>query len=236
VYIYYGFARSAALGAPLSWFPGNGYSSGATALVYPLLFPSYLANSLHPVPLFIQAADVGGPILVSLVIVSVNVALFELLAAARARRRPAAMPLAVGGFALAGALIYGAVRLPQVQSAAAREPRMTVGLVQANMGIYQKHDDPAEGLRRHREMSLELERQGVDLLVWPESATVYPMPRTIRNVRDEVFGPVRTRISWPSASTCRSARRFPSCTSGARTPATSRVAADSIPCASAPTA
>src|SRR5688572_133600 len=43
VYIHFGFARSAALGHPFEWIPGNGYSSGGTSLTYPLLLaPGYL--------------------------------------------------------------------------------------------------------------------------------------------------------------------------------------------------
>jgi len=43
VYIHFGFARSAALGHPFQWIPGNGYSSGGTSLVYPLLLaPAWL--------------------------------------------------------------------------------------------------------------------------------------------------------------------------------------------------
>jgi hypothetical protein len=42
VYIHFGFARSAALGHPFEWIPGNGYSSGGTSLTYPLLLaPGY---------------------------------------------------------------------------------------------------------------------------------------------------------------------------------------------------
>jgi hypothetical protein len=42
VYIHFGFARSAALGHPFQWIPGNGYSSGGTSLTYPLLLaPGY---------------------------------------------------------------------------------------------------------------------------------------------------------------------------------------------------
>jgi len=37
VYIHYGFARSLALGHPSTWIPGNGYSSGGTSLLYPVL-------------------------------------------------------------------------------------------------------------------------------------------------------------------------------------------------------
>jgi len=42
VYIHFGFARSAALGRPFQWIPGNGFSSGGTSLTYPLLLaPGY---------------------------------------------------------------------------------------------------------------------------------------------------------------------------------------------------
>jgi hypothetical protein len=45
VYIHFGFARSAALGHPFAWIPGNGYSSGGTSLTYPLvLAPGWLVG------------------------------------------------------------------------------------------------------------------------------------------------------------------------------------------------
>jgi hypothetical protein len=36
-FIYFGFARTLALGEPFAWAPGNGYSSGATSVLYPAL-------------------------------------------------------------------------------------------------------------------------------------------------------------------------------------------------------
>ncbi|WP_245678479.1 hypothetical protein [Chondromyces crocatus] len=43
VYIHFAFARSAALGHLSTWIPGNGYSSGGTSLLYPLvLAPGWL--------------------------------------------------------------------------------------------------------------------------------------------------------------------------------------------------
>lgn len=49
VYIHFGFARSAALGHPFEWIPGNGYSSGGTSLTYPLLLaPGYLLGMRGP--------------------------------------------------------------------------------------------------------------------------------------------------------------------------------------------
>ncbi|HEY4118880.1 MAG TPA: hypothetical protein VGM56_13535, partial [Byssovorax sp.] len=45
VLIHFGFARSLALGHPMEWVPGNGYSSGATSLLYPaLLAPAWLVG------------------------------------------------------------------------------------------------------------------------------------------------------------------------------------------------
>jgi len=43
VYIHFDFARSIAQGHPFEWIPGNGYSSGATSLLYPfVLAPGWL--------------------------------------------------------------------------------------------------------------------------------------------------------------------------------------------------
>ncbi len=47
VYIHFGFARSAALGHPFAWTPENGYSSGGTSLVYPLVLAPAWALGLR---------------------------------------------------------------------------------------------------------------------------------------------------------------------------------------------
>ncbi len=59
VYIYYGHARSFALGHPFAWFPGNGYSSGATSLLYPLLLAPAWALGLRGSALGIGAAIIA---------------------------------------------------------------------------------------------------------------------------------------------------------------------------------
>jgi apolipoprotein N-acyltransferase len=58
------------------------------------------------------------------------------------------------------------------------------------MGLFQKREDPEEGLRRHIEQSLELERKNKDLslLVWPESAFAWFLPEGIQNVAEAVMG------------------------------------------------
>src|SRR5260221_9295828 len=47
VYIHYDFARSAARGHPFSWVVGNGYSSGGTSPLYPLVLALGYAAGLH---------------------------------------------------------------------------------------------------------------------------------------------------------------------------------------------
>jgi hypothetical protein len=75
VYIYYGYARSLALGEPFAWFPGNGYSSGATSMLYPLLLAPAWALGLRGSALGIAAAAVA------------LVALFDLCRSLRALMR-----------------------------------------------------------------------------------------------------------------------------------------------------
>lgn len=56
VYIHFGFARSAALGHPFQWIPGNGYSSGGTSVVYPLILAPAWAVGFRGAHLAIFAA------------------------------------------------------------------------------------------------------------------------------------------------------------------------------------
>ncbi len=169
--------------------------------VFPQLFPSYLANSLHALPAFLQVVDLGGPLLLSFVPALVNVALFELARARVVERRLALRPLLAAAVAVALTLGYGAYRIGAVERAVAAAPKLDVGVVQVDMGIFEKWGDPEEGLRRHVEQSLELERTvAPDLIVWPESAFAFPLPDRIRNVRRSVMGPVRTPLLFGGLS------------------------------------
>jgi apolipoprotein N-acyltransferase len=146
----------------------------ASELLYPLLFPWYYAATAHRVPLFTQSADLGGPILVGLALVAVNLALAELLIARKQRRRPAGTLLGVGGGALAASLIYGAIRIRSVDAAAQAAPPAVVGVVQADMGLMEKRTAFAEGVRRHLRLSEELRERGADFLVWSETSAMRP--------------------------------------------------------------
>lgn len=170
-------------------------------LVYPLLFPSYLANSLHQLPVFIQIVDLGGPILLSAVVMTVNIAVFEL---AWVRRHGGVISWkvpALAGAALLLTLGYGFFRVAQVDAAAAAAPHLTVGVIQANMGIYSKREDPLEGHRRHLDDTMELEAaHDLDLVVWSESAYTFFLRPGVTNVKRHVMGAIDTPLLFGGLS------------------------------------
>jgi len=155
---------------------------------YPLLFPSFTANSQHAVPVVLQIADLVGPLGPSAVIVLFNATLYLAIRERRGGRGWPTREMLVTSGVVAATLVYGFVRIGQVEGAMKRAPKITVGIAQSNMGIYQKWDDPREGLRRHRDLSKALQDEGIDLLVWPESAYVHSIDRDETNIGPRVLG------------------------------------------------
>ena len=174
-------------------------SFAVSELVFPLLFPWYYAATVHNVPVLMQTAELGGPILVGLVLVAVNMAIAEPLRARLAARRelvPNApspyrgstnseervhVPLdrrviGVGVIALLGATLFGAARISMVKSDVAKAEPVRVGYVQGNMGLMEKREQPGEGLRRHSQLTQELRDKGVDFVVWSESSVTFSVP------------------------------------------------------------
>jgi apolipoprotein N-acyltransferase len=165
----------------------------ASELVYPLLFPWYYAATVHKLPVLMQLADIGGPILVGLVLVAVNLAIAEPIRARLVARSGAPAPtpsspsseelsslaidrriVGAGVLALLVALLYGAVRISMTNGRVAQAPSSRVGYVQGNMGLMAKRENPGEGLRRHRQMTAELKAKGADFVVWSETSATFP--------------------------------------------------------------
>ena len=143
----------------------------ATEFAFPLLFPSYLANSQAWVPYLTQVADLGGVLLLSGIMVLFSAALAEVAAALVERRKlPRALPIAALG-ALAFTLIYSAIRIPQMERRDAAAPKLKTAIVQANVGAGDKHLRAMKGIRRFQQMTDEvMQTPGLSLVVWPESA------------------------------------------------------------------
>ncbi|GAB4211442.1 MAG: apolipoprotein N-acyltransferase [Sandaracinaceae bacterium] len=138
---------------------------------FPMLFEHYYGNAFYDVPLLTQIADLGGPEMCTALAIVVNGALYETLAA-RLRNEPfpRGAVLAAAGYVLF-TLGYGQYRLT---SEAAREEgaeTIRIASIQANLGLFERFDDPFEGVRRQRAMSDAVEESDrPDLIVWPESS------------------------------------------------------------------
>ena len=164
--------------------------------LYPALFPSYFADSQYRQLVVIQSADIWGVLGIGFILTLSSAVFYQI--AARLVRRRGQMPLG-SGIALVVLVIfdivYGAAALSNIDDTVAVAPKkIRVGMVQTNMGIYDKTQRPSEGLRRHREQSLEVERQGAELIVWPESGYYYPIREGTTNVAGQVLGPISTPL------------------------------------------
>jgi apolipoprotein N-acyltransferase len=158
----------------------------ASEAVFPMLFEHYYGSSFHPVPILMQIADLGGPMMCTALAMSVNGALYEVLSAwsrkvAIPRRSPA-----IALSYLAFALVYGAWRMAETDQRVAAAPSLRIGVVQTNMGLFEKWENPRLGAQRHVEQTEELMRSEhpPDLVVWPESALAFFLPDGLRDLDD----------------------------------------------------
>lgn len=159
----------------------------AIELAVPQIFPFYLAISQAWVPAVIQIADVTGPMGVSFIMVMFTGAVYQagvdvVAGSSRAGAvRAAARRLGVPAAVVVATLLYGALRIHQVDQRRAAAPKARVGLVQANIGIQEKWDprESARLLTVHQQLSSELGQRGADLIVWPESSYPYTLPRNV---------------------------------------------------------
>ncbi len=145
-------------------------------LTYPLLFPWFFAATTYQLPALAQTAELGGPLLVGSVLVAMNLALAEPLLARLERRPVIRVRVFVPVTALALSLLFAAVRIPAVDRMAQAGEQVHAGIVQGNLGLIQKREDPAEGLRRHVRLTNDLKAKGVELVVWSESSVTMAFP------------------------------------------------------------
>ena len=175
---------SAIAAAPLLWM--------AFELLLPMVFPWYLSITQAWQPWAIQSAELGGPLAVSGLLALSNGLLYEGLCSRWLRPRPyPRRALIVGTALIAGALLFGQLRLYQVDQTRSAAPKLKVGVVQANLGIVQ-HNPGGVAARHHRlhlDYSTRLQEQGAELLLWPESAYPFAIERERR--RDFASGDPR---------------------------------------------
>jgi apolipoprotein N-acyltransferase len=169
----------------------------ASEQAFPLMFPWSYAATVHQVPALNQLAELGGPILVALPIVLVNIAVAELVIARRAGVKPNVRRLALLAVTPILSAIYGAIRIPMVDAATAAAPKGRVGLVQANMSLEGKRQNKGEGLRRHLRLTRKLTDEGpLDLVVWSETSVMSAMEED--NLTDAVPSRFASTLGVPA--------------------------------------
>src|SRR6201996_2738843 len=156
---------------PMTLLAPIGMVSGE--LLVPQIFPCGQWISQAWNPLVIQISELTGALGVTALLMLVNGALYDLSQNPKAARYPA---LAAGA-PLCAALIFGAIRIRQVDDIVAHAPRLKVGLVQPNFaysidGEFSR-DEALRQLTALQEQSQRLERRGAQLLVWSEGS--YPV-------------------------------------------------------------
>jgi apolipoprotein N-acyltransferase len=146
-------------------------------LVVPQLFPcgQWISQAWHP--LVIQIAELTGPLGVTALLMLVNGALYDVALDGRSARYPALIAAAL----LAAALIFGAVRMHQIDDLVARAPRLNVGLVQPNFAYTVSgevsRDEILHQLTALQTESRRLQQAGAQLLVWSEGSYPITLPR-----------------------------------------------------------
>jgi apolipoprotein N-acyltransferase len=134
--------------------------------VYPFIFPVFIGASQHPLQHAMQVADITGPLGLSFMVVLANGAAYEALLKRSGR------PVAIVALLVTGIVIYGGLRTRTIEAQIRAAPKLTVGLVQANLSARERNASPEVFLQVHREMTLGLERErDFDLVVWPEYVT-----------------------------------------------------------------
>ena len=165
---------------------------------YPLIFPYSIGASQYRFTALTQVVELTGLLGLTALVGLVNGAFYDVIDARLAGRRPGVVRLGVTAALLAAVLAYGLARLPVVDRSVAGARRLTVGLVQTNLGARDKDADPELFLARHREMSRAAVAQhpALDLVVWPESAYNRWLPHDRRTAPAEVSGGLGRPMIW----------------------------------------
>lgn len=144
----------------------------ASEIAVPSLFPWYFGASLHDVPLFLQPAELLGPVAVSVVLALSSVALAETISALRQGRttRPRVIVTAIA-IPIAAAF-WGSIRIPMIDATSRGEKPVLVGVVQPNL---LRASEP-EVVSAHRDATRDLVSKGAGLVVWPEGALPWTLP------------------------------------------------------------
>ncbi len=141
--------------------------------LFPAIFPWHLAESQLPFLAFAQLAELGGEPLVDLVLLAIGAQSIVLL------RQPTPGRMLALACSLMLPIAFGALRISDVESQRERAGNLRVGVVQPNVSVEDKRDRSLRPvhLQQLRRATAALEREHVDLVVWPETSYPFRLPR-----------------------------------------------------------
>ncbi len=167
----------------------------------PYVFPWYLSNGLQPQTEVFQIVEVIGVPAASAVVVAVNALLARSVRDLVLARRVPLMPTFLAAVVFGSAFGFGALRVAHIDAMARVAPTLGVGMVEADVGIWEKESRGLSSserqlalranLLKHQVLSAQAAGEGAELIVWPESSY---MPFGATGIkRSDVFGMLRTK-------------------------------------------
>jgi apolipoprotein N-acyltransferase len=167
--------------------------------LYPNLFPWRMGHTQHHVIPLMQIGEATGPYGLSLVVVWMSAALAQTVGGSGGLGWRRMAPLASALVAAAALYGYGVVRIPAIEAAMQAAPRVSIALVQGNIGIKEK------GNQRYFDINVEKYRQltaavqeRAQLAVWPETVIQEWVPAEATVLPDEAhpFPDLRTHLIY----------------------------------------
>ncbi len=140
---------------------------------YPRIFPAYMGNSQFPWLAIMQIIDLFGVSAVSFLVYLVNAELYIILKSYLSEKklsfdRNALITLIL----MVASLIYGFIRIDQIDTSIAEAQTLKVGTIQGNVGIFESETKYKR--KNHllilQRLSAQAQAQGADLIVWSESS------------------------------------------------------------------
>mgnify|MGYP002623885401 CR=1 FL=1 len=134
-----------------------------------------LAHTQYRHLYLIQASELGGAYLVSFVMVTVSVAVAEMLASRDDRRTTARSVLVGPGLALVAMAAFGAIRVSGFEPRRDASTTRTIGVVQASVPNQFRWKRAYFGstLAKYARLTATIEADPLDLIVWPENAVSF---------------------------------------------------------------
>ena len=169
---------------------------------YPMFFPWSTALFFQEVPVLVQAADLAGTMAISSWAGLMAASLAEAWVRRADRRALLGYAVAVPASTLSAVILYGVAAMRHEDARVAAAPEVRIGIVQGDRT--EPRADPVQSVLDYRTASLDLlQKEKVDLLIWPETAIEQPVEaeHLSRFLADHVFSdvtqPVPARLHVP---------------------------------------